>query len=97
MMQDTPGEERSLGELFGDLTRELTTLIRQEATLARTELSQKAAGVGKDVGFRQQRRLRTQSQVQQVDDNPLGSWFWTPGHHRRKRTRAGFPDRWFRP
>jgi len=51
MMQDMPGEERSLGDLFGDLTRDLTTLIRQEASLARTEMGAKAAQVGKDVGF----------------------------------------------
>ena len=44
-------DERSLGELFSELTRELTTLVRQEAALARTELSQKAKDVGKNVGF----------------------------------------------
>lgn len=41
-----PAEDRSLGELFGDLTREITTLVRQEATLARTEMSQKVARLG---------------------------------------------------
>jgi hypothetical protein len=46
-----PRDDRSLGELFADLTRELTTLVRQEAALAKTEMSQKAASVGKDVGF----------------------------------------------
>lgn len=46
-----PAEDRSLGELFGDLTREITTLVRQEATLARTEMSQKVARLGKDVGM----------------------------------------------
>jgi len=44
-------EERSLGELFAELSRETTTLVRQEVDLAKTELSQKAAHVGKDVGF----------------------------------------------
>jgi hypothetical protein len=44
-------EERSLGELLGDLSTEITTLVRQEMTLAKTEISQKAARVGKDVGF----------------------------------------------
>jgi hypothetical protein len=44
-------DERSLGELFGDLTREISTLVRQEATLAKTEIGQKAARVGKDVGM----------------------------------------------
>jgi len=44
-------DERSLGELFGDLARESSTLIRQEMELAKTELSQKAGHVGKDVAF----------------------------------------------
>jgi len=44
-------DDRSLGELFGDLTREISTLVRQEATLARTELSQKASRLGKDIGM----------------------------------------------
>ena len=44
-------DDRSLGELFGDLTREMSTLVRQEARLAQTEIGQKAARVGKDVGM----------------------------------------------
>jgi VIT1/CCC1 family predicted Fe2+/Mn2+ transporter len=44
-------EERSLGDLFGDLTRELTTLVRQEAELAKTEIGQKASQVSKNVGM----------------------------------------------
>jgi putative superfamily III holin-X len=44
-------DDRSLGELFGDLTREMSTLVRQEAQLAQTEIGQKAARVGKDVGM----------------------------------------------
>jgi len=43
--------DRSLGELFGDLTREITTLIRQEIALATTEMSQKASTVGKNVAY----------------------------------------------
>ena len=49
-MQQT-GEERSLGELFADLAREMTTLVRQEATLAKVEMSQKVSRLGRDVGF----------------------------------------------
>jgi hypothetical protein len=45
-----PKDERSLGDLFSDLTRELSTLIRQETTLAKTELSEKVSSVGKDAG-----------------------------------------------
>ena len=45
------GDDRSLGELFSELSQETTTLIRQEKNLAKTEMSQKASRVGKDVGF----------------------------------------------
>jgi len=53
MIQEVPPgrDDRSLGELFADLTREITALVRQEAALAKTELSHKAARIGKDVGL----------------------------------------------
>ena len=44
-------EERSLGDLFSDLASETGTLIRQEVTLAQTELTKKATSVGKNVGY----------------------------------------------
>lgn len=44
-------DERSLGELLAELTREITTLVRQEAALAKTEMSQKLARIGKHVGL----------------------------------------------
>ncbi len=44
-------DDRSLGELFAELTKETTTLVRQEVQLAKTEMSQKVSEVGKDVGF----------------------------------------------
>ena len=44
-------DERTLGELFAELSRETSTLVRQEVALAKTELSEKAARVGRDVGF----------------------------------------------
>jgi ABC-type multidrug transport system fused ATPase/permease subunit len=40
-------EERSLGDLFADLSRETRILLRQEMELAKTELSQKASKAGK--------------------------------------------------
>jgi len=43
--------EPSLGDLFADLSRETTTLVRQEVELAKVELSAKASRVGKDVAF----------------------------------------------
>jgi hypothetical protein len=36
-------EDRSLGELFAELTRETTTLVRQKMDLAKTETSHNAA------------------------------------------------------
>ncbi len=44
-------EDRSLGELFSQLSQETTTLVHQEVELAKTELTHKAARLGKDVGF----------------------------------------------
>jgi hypothetical protein len=43
--------ERSLGELFAELSRETSTLVRNEVALAKTELSEKAARVGRDAGM----------------------------------------------
>jgi len=42
-------DDRSLGELFGDLARDLGTLVRQEVSLATTEMTRKATRVGQDV------------------------------------------------
>jgi hypothetical protein len=43
--------DRSLGELFGDLARDMGTLVSQEVALARTEMTEKASRVGKDIAF----------------------------------------------
>lgn len=44
-------DERSLGELFSELTRETSTLVRQEVQLAKTEMTQKVTSIGKDAGM----------------------------------------------
>lgn len=44
-------DDRSLGELFAELAKDTSTLVRQEVQLAKTEMSQKAANVGKAVGM----------------------------------------------
>jgi L-asparagine transporter-like permease len=44
-------DDRSLGDLFADLSRETTTLVRQEINLAKTEMTQKATRAGKEAGF----------------------------------------------
>lgn len=43
--------ERSVGDLFGELSQEMSTLVGQEVQLAKAEMSQKASRVGKDLGF----------------------------------------------
>lgn len=43
-------EERSLGELFAELARETSSLVRQEVDLAKTEVTQKATRAGRHVG-----------------------------------------------
>ena len=45
----TRNDERSLGELFGDLTRDMGVLVRQEVGLATTEMSHKASRAAGDV------------------------------------------------
>lgn len=47
----TRSDEPSLGDLFGELSRETSTLVRQEVALAKTEMTQTASEVGKDIGF----------------------------------------------
>ena len=46
-MMDTRSDDRSLGQLFGDLSRQLSTLIRQEITLARTEMTSRIGSAGR--------------------------------------------------
>lgn len=50
MMQERR-DERSLGELFGDLAKETSMLVRQEVQLAKTEMTEKVSAVGKDAGM----------------------------------------------
>ena len=44
-------EERSLGDLFSDLSRETTTLVRQEVQLAKAELTQSATEAARSIGM----------------------------------------------
>lgn len=46
-----PAEDRTLGDLFTDLTRDFRTLVRQEIDLAKTESTEKAKKAGKHVAF----------------------------------------------
>jgi len=47
-MQHVTEERRTLGELFSDLAKETGTLVRQEAALAKSELTQKAKNAASD-------------------------------------------------
>jgi fatty acid desaturase len=55
MSDQTPSEQRaasaSLGELLGEVTRNLSTLMRQEIALAKAELTQSAATSAKGAGM----------------------------------------------
>lgn len=44
-------DERSLGELFSDLTQQTSTLLRQEVQLAKAELTQSVTNAGRGVGL----------------------------------------------
>lgn len=44
-------DDRSLGDLFSDLTRDFRTLVRQEIDLAKVESTEKAKKAGKNIGF----------------------------------------------
>ncbi|WP_432494578.1 phage holin family protein [Kineococcus auxinigenes] len=45
------GGERSIGEIFSSITTEMSTLVRQEIALAKTELRQDAKNAGKGAGM----------------------------------------------
>jgi uncharacterized membrane protein len=48
---DEVRDERSLGQLFGDLSRQLGTLVRKEIELARTEMTTRATAVSRDAAM----------------------------------------------
>jgi hypothetical protein len=48
---DAQRDDRSLGQLFGDLSRQLGTLVHKEIELAKTEMTVKATSVGRDAAL----------------------------------------------
>lgn len=48
---DPRTDDRSLGDLFGELATETTTLVRQEITLAKTEITNDAKALGTNAGL----------------------------------------------
>ena len=49
--RSTAAEQQSLGELIGEVTKDLSTLMRQEVDLAKAELTQSARRAGKGTGM----------------------------------------------
>jgi hypothetical protein len=49
--EGTASDERSLGQIVSDVTQDITTLIRQEMDLAKTELKQEVTKAGKGAGL----------------------------------------------
>jgi Putative Actinobacterial Holin-X, holin superfamily III len=47
----TNTDDRSLGQMFAELSRETRTLIQQEVQLAKTELTEKASRMSKGAAF----------------------------------------------
>lgn len=45
------GEPQSLGDLIGEVTKDLSTLMRQEVELAKAELTQSAQRAGRSAGM----------------------------------------------
>lgn len=45
------GDDRNLGALMGDITRDVSTLMRQEVALAKAEVTQSAKRAGTGVGM----------------------------------------------
>lgn len=51
MNENRSMDNRPLGDLFGDLANDMSNLVRQEVTLAKVEITQKAKYVGRNVGY----------------------------------------------
>jgi len=50
MSNNLQTEDRSLSELIRELRDEATVLLRQEVAMAKTEMSEKASKLGRDIG-----------------------------------------------
>ena len=51
MNENRPMENKPLGDLFSDLASDMSSLVRQEVTLAKLEITQKAKYLGRNVGY----------------------------------------------
>jgi hypothetical protein len=48
---DAKSDDRSLGQLFGDLSRQLGNLVQKEIELAKTEMTTRVTTVGRDAAM----------------------------------------------
>jgi len=48
---ETPTQTRSLGDIVGDITTDMSTLFKQELDLAKSELKQEVSKIGKGAGM----------------------------------------------
>jgi len=48
---ENAGSPRSIGEIVGDISKDMSTLIRQEMDLAKSELKQEVGKLGKGAGM----------------------------------------------
>ena len=69
---DVPRIDRSLGELFSDLSQQTAELIRQEMRLAKAELSEKAADAGRHLVVAGQRGGQQGGAARRVGRQPGG-------------------------
>jgi len=46
-----PRDDRSVGQIVGDISNDLSTLVKQELEMAKTELRQEGTKVGKGIGL----------------------------------------------
>jgi len=50
-LTDRPQQTRSVGEIVGDISKDMSTLIKQEMDLAKSELKQEVGKLGKGAGM----------------------------------------------
>ena len=51
MNENRSMDNKPLGDLFGDLARDMSNLVRQEVALAKVEIGQSAKYVGRNIGY----------------------------------------------
>ena len=86
-MPETAGEDKSIGEAMGDVTRDLSLLVQQELALAKAEVSQTATRAGQTAGMFAGAAVaavlvRGLLVARPVGGNQRPDWAWLGGGHR---------------